>query len=102
MSPKRTEPDPTFKRPISDFIRVVLPAPLRPISPVMLPCGSSSDTSRRICTLRIATLRPRMLSMQGPNHVAPHLGVGERGLRRRVGDDAPVVEREHATGEAAH
>src|SRR5215472_5891861 len=101
MSPKVTAPLATFKRPISDFISVVLPAPFRPISPVMDPSGSSSDTSRRICTLRIATLRPRMLSMQVSHHIAPHLGVGERGLRRRVGDDAAVVEREHAGGEAA-
>src|SRR5712691_269867 len=49
------------------------------------------------------TLRFSTLSTQHPtHHVALHLRIGERDLRRRVGDDAPVVEREHALGKAAH
>src|SRR5882672_12971157 len=101
-SSKFTVPLETFSRPMRLFMNVVLPAPLRPISPAMLPRGSSSETSRRMGTPLMATFSPRMLSMDSADHIAPHLGVVQRGLRRRVGDDAPVVEREHAPGEAAH
>src|SRR2546430_6473927 len=49
------------------------------------------------------TLRFSTLSTRHPtHHVALHLRIGERNLRRRVGDDAPVVEREHAPGKAAY
>src|SRR5262245_49223202 len=102
MSPKRAVPLATGSRPMRLFMSVVFPAPLRPIHPVMLPAGRSSETSRRSCTLRIATLSLLTLSTRLPDHVALHLGVAQRALRRRVRDDAAVVEGDDALGEAAH
>src|SRR5690349_14302505 len=84
---------------------VVLPAPLRPIKPIIAWLGTESETPRRICTALIATLRlvsSSMRGLQAADDVAAHLRIGERDLRFRVGDDAAVVEREHALGEAAH
>jgi hypothetical protein len=49
-SKKRIWPPEAFRSPITLFMSVVLPAPLRPMRPVMLPPGTSSDTPRRICT----------------------------------------------------
>src|SRR2546422_7996189 len=93
----------TLRIPMMLFMSVVLPAPLRPMSPAIVPTGSASETSRRIRTDWIETLRFSTLSTQHPtHHVALHLRIGERNLRRRVGDDAPVVEREHAPGKAAY
>src|SRR5262245_50138660 len=87
---------------MTDFISVVLPAPLRPIRPIIAPLGTSSDTSRRMRIAPIDTLRFSILSIAHTDYVALHLRVLERGLRRRVGDDAAVVEGEHAPGKAAH
>src|SRR3954470_7824108 len=95
ISLKKTRPDPALSNPMMLFMSVVLPAPLRPMRPVMLPVGSSSETSRRICTDWIDTLSASILSMDA-HDVALHFGIGERGLRRRVGDDAAVVEGEDA------
>src|SRR5256885_7856421 len=92
-------------RPMTAFISVVLPAPLRPMRPIIACSGTASVTPRRICTALMATLRLRTSSMGGlcaADDVAAHFRVGERDLGRRVGDDAPVVEGEHALGEAAH
>src|SRR4051812_30044970 len=100
-SSKAIAPEPAFSNPMMLFMSVVLPAPLRPMRPVMLPVGSSSETSRRICTDWIDTLSASILSMDA-HDVALHFGIGERSLRRRVGDDAAVVEGEDARGEAAH
>src|SRR4029434_9397712 len=97
---RRTEPRPGFRSPMTDFMTVVLPAPFRPMRPVMEPAGTSSDTSRRICIDPIETLR-LWISSTLAHHVALDLRVGKRGLRRRVGDDAAVVEGEHALREAA-
>src|SRR3972149_1617617 len=102
-----------LSRPMMLFISVVLPAPLRPISPAMVPVGSCSDTSRKICTDWIETLRFATLSIcrafllvhpvqLASDHVALDLGVGERDFRRRVGDDASIIKSEHALREAAH
>src|SRR5262245_40251377 len=96
----RTEPRPDLSSPIIVFMTVVLPAPLRPMRPVIEPAGTWSDTSRRICIAAIETLRC-WISSTLAHHVALHLRIGERGLRRRVGDDAAVVEGEHALREAA-
>ena len=41
------------------FMSVVLPAPLRPMRPIIDCSGTASDTPRRICTALIATLRDR-------------------------------------------
>src|SRR5712691_8616925 len=110
MPSKFTVPLDALSRPIRLFMSVVLPAPFRPISPAMLPVGSSSETSRRICTAPIATLSAAILSTRRPllftleiaaNHVASHVRVAEHGVGAAVGDDPAVVEREHAPGEAA-
>src|SRR5262249_19602711 len=89
-----------LSRPITLFISVVLPAPLRPSRPVIEPAGTSSDTPRRICMAAIETFRFWMLSTLA-RHVALHFGIGERLGRRRVDDDAAVVEGEHPLREAA-
>ena len=62
------------------FMSVVLPAPLRPISPAIVPVGRSNDMSRRICTDWIATSRLRISSMRNrlqctADHVAPDFRV---------------------------
>src|SRR3954471_2690522 len=95
---KVTVPLATLSSPITLFISVVLPAPLRPIKPTIAPVGNSSVTSRRICTDWIATFRLTTLSMvarlaHAADHVALDLRVLEGDVRRRVGDDAPVVKR---------
>src|SRR5205814_6678060 len=67
--------------------------------------GTESVTPRRICTALIATLRSRSSSMrclQAPDDMAAHFRIGERDLGCGVGDDAAVVEGEHALREAAH
>src|SRR5438105_60987 len=85
------------------FISVVLPAPLRPMRPATMPAGSSSETSRRIWTAWIDTLRFSSLSTRHPaHHVALHLCIRERDLRRRVGDNATAAERQHPLRKAAH
>src|SRR5688572_16644504 len=99
---KLISPSLALRMPMTLFMSVVLPAPLRPMRPSMVPVGSSSETPRRICTALIDTLMFCTLSMRRPDDVAAHLGVGERGRGRRIGDDAPVVEGEHALREAAH
>src|SRR5829696_7446093 len=101
-SSKRTLPLPALSRPMTVLISVVLPAPLRPIRPVIEPAGNSSDTPRRMCTALIETLRALMLSTSAPHHVPLHFRILQGNRRRRVGDDAPLVEREHALREAAH
>src|SRR2546430_9969120 len=93
----RTEPRAALRSPMMVFMSVVLPAPLRPMRPVIEPGGTSSDTPRRICTAAIDTWRFSTLSTAADD-VALHLRIGERRLRRGVGDDAPVVEGEHAPG----
>src|SRR5690348_15682132 len=99
--PSNVMPPPAALRsPMTLFITVVLPAPLRPMRPVIEPLGTCSEMPRRICTLAMPTFRFSRLSTAA-DHVALHLRVGERRVRRRVGDDPAVVEREHALGEAA-
>src|SRR5438045_2365396 len=100
-SAQATRPPEALRRPITLFMSVVLPAPLRPMRPTMAPSGTSSETSRRMCIAAIETLRFSTLSMVTYD-VAPHLRIVEHHLRRSVGDDAAVVESEHALREAAH
>src|SRR5436190_6958272 len=97
---KRTVPL-ALSRPITAFMSVVLPAPLRPMRPIIEPLGTSSETSRRMRIAAIDTLRFSTLSTLA-HDVALDFGIGERRLRRGVGDDAAVVEREHALRKAAH
>src|SRR4051812_15521038 len=101
-SSKRIRPEDAFRSPITLFMSVVLPAPLRPMRPVMLPLGSSSDTPRRICTDWMETFRSSISSTGTSHDIPAHFRIGERGRRRGVGDDPAVVEGEHAPGEAAH
>src|SRR5512145_2611802 len=98
---KAMPPLAALRMPMMVFMSVVLPAPLRPMSPVIEPGVSSIETSRRICVPAMDTLTRSTLST-GACDVALHLRIAERGLRRRVGDDAAVVEGEHALREAAH
>src|SRR5918994_294366 len=93
---KRTAPAPGLSSPITVFISVVLPAPLRPIRPVIEPAASSSDTPRRMCTDAIETFRLLMLRTRASHHVTLHFGILQRHARRVVGDNAAVVKREHA------
>src|SRR5687767_7604933 len=92
---KLTLPLAALRMPMIVFMSVVLPAPLRPMSPVIEAGAISSDTSRRICVPAIETLTRSILST-GARNVALHFRIAERHLRRRVGDDAAVVEGEHA------
>ena len=89
-------------------ISVVLPAPLRPISPVNFPVGNSMLTSRRMLTEPIETSSPSSLTMgcllgrgtlRRSRTCAPRCPEERR--RVAVGDDAALVEREHALGVAA-
>src|SRR5262245_11512676 len=77
---------------------VVLPAPLRPISPANCPASSVRLTARRIATGPIATSRSCNSSMGTAfsGDVPPHLGIVEHPCRSAVGDHTPVVEREDA------
>src|SRR5260221_4410143 len=94
---KRTEPL-ALSRPMIAFMSVVLPAPLRPIRPIIDPDGTSSETSRRICiapieTSRLATLSTAVVPLIATAYdVTLHLGILQHRLGRRVGDDAAVVE----------
>src|SRR5437879_137608 len=98
--------------PISARINVVLPAPLRPMRPHISPSARSSEASRTIGTGPIATSSERTLSIGRPRQHRKvllgssdqqlHSGVAERLVRRAVGDQRAVVEREHSFGEAGN
>src|SRR5687767_12724946 len=85
---------------------VVLPAPLRPISPTNWPAPTLRSTPRRMLAPWIATWSPSTPSIEHlldaarrvvfADHRRAHRGVGEHRLRCTVGDDAALVEREHA------
>src|SRR5690554_6582129 len=94
--------------PISARIRVVLPAPLRPMRPHIWPSFTVSVAPRMIGTGPIETSRFLTLSMVvrpcgGPQlHIGDqllHLRIAQSLLRRAVGNDGPVVEGEHAVSE---
>src|SRR5690606_6692541 len=80
-------------------MRVVLPAPLRPITPAMLPSSRRRSTPRRICTVWMETSRPSIVSMacslrRGPSagDIELHVGIGQHLGRCAVGDHPAVVE----------
>src|SRR3569832_1171055 len=94
------------KAPISARSRVVLPAPLRPMSPHISPSFTTSDAPRTIGTGPMETDRSAMLSMRrsarAHMHAGDqflHFGIAKRGIRRTVGDHRAVIERQHAVGE---
>src|SRR4051812_4291877 len=108
VSPKRMLPPLGLRMPMMVFMSVVLPAPLRPMRPIMDPVGSSSDTPRRMCTASMDTLRSWTLSTSAlqaltlAHHVPLYIGIGQHDRGRRVGDDAAIVEGDDPLGEAAH
>src|SRR6185437_11585130 len=99
------------RRPISARRSVVLPAPLRPISPHISPSLTASVAPRRIGIAPIDALRLETLSTGGspagdafePDAANQflHFRIVERLLGRAVGDDGAVVERKHAVGKTA-
>src|SRR5919106_6675715 len=100
VSSKLNFPALGLRMPMMVFMSVVLPAPLRPIKPIIEPVGSSSDTPRRMCTAAMETLRFSTLSTVA-HHVSLDVRICERDGRRRIGDDAAVIEGEHALCGAA-
>src|ERR1019366_9657169 len=94
--------------PISARSNVVLPAPLRPMSPHISPSFTASEASRMIGIGPIETLRFDTLSMARPRrggfqpHAADqllHAGIIQRLGRCSVRDDGAVIERQHPFGE---
>src|SRR5579872_5455231 len=97
--------------PISARMSVVLPAPLRPISPHISPASRWSEAPRMRTTGPIETLRFAILSMAGagcrgfelrPADQLLNAGIFQGLARRPVGDHRAVIEGEHAIGVAFH
>src|SRR3974390_3632631 len=93
------------KAPISARISVVLPAPLRAVSPHTSPSFTVREAPRTIGTGPKETERSATLSMRRP--LRPHVHAGDQFLhlriakgrvRRAVGDHRAVVEGKHAVG----
>ena len=83
---------------------VVLPAPLRPIRPANSPAPTSRLTPRRIADRPDRdrdAVKPQHADLLA-DHVAAHSRHRAARCRRPVGDDAAVVERDHARGVARH
>src|SRR6185312_9221359 len=99
------------RSPINARRSVVLPAPLRPISPHISPSLTTSVAPRRIGMAPIDALRLETLSTgcsPGSNTLEPgaadqflHLRIVQRLAGRSVGDDGAVVERKHPVGKTA-
>src|SRR5258707_13588175 len=92
---KRTAPPLALSKPISAFISVVLPAPLRPMRPIIEPLGTSTDTSRRMRIAAMDTLKFSALSTVAVD-VALHFRIGEPRRRLWVGYDWRVAKGEDA------
>src|SRR2546428_120425 len=75
---------------------VALPAPFRPMTPQRSPVGTWSDTARRIGVAPMLTSRRSTSSTPASRHVLAHARVAEDVGGRAVGQDAALVEREHA------
>src|SRR2546427_727533 len=89
--PARAGSAPTIAR-----TSVVLPAPFRPMTPQRSPVGTWSDTAGRIGVAPMLTSRRWTSSTPAPRHVLAHARVAEDVGGRAVGQDAALVEREHA------
>src|SRR5262245_19291117 len=94
--------------PISARIRVVFPAPLRPISPHISPSFTARDASRIIGIDPIETFRFSILSMTGPRFES-HAGddllyprVIQCLVRGAVGDDRAIVEGKNSVGKTSN
>src|SRR5262245_41809054 len=92
--------------PISARIRVVFPAPLRPIRPHISPSFTAREASRIIGIDPIETLRFSILSMTRPRP-EPHAGdeflhprIVQRLVRSAVGYHRAVVKSENTVGKA--
>src|ERR1700685_567352 len=90
---------------------VVLPAPLRPMSPYILPSSNAKDALRMIGIGPIDTLRSETLNMGGRTSggLDPgaadqglHAGIGQRRRRRAISDHGAVVKCQHTVGKALH
>src|SRR5215471_7665627 len=81
---------------------VVLPAPLRPMSPANSSASTSRSTSRRMATGPMDTDTPSSLSMRRllTDHIAAHILHAQHGLRRTIADDAALIECHHTAGKA--
>src|SRR5437764_3826022 len=96
--------------PMSARKSVVLPAPLRPMSPHISPSLTSREALRTTGTGPMATSRLLILSMDGglgarrlrPAYEVLHARIRERLRRRPISNYGPIVEREHAIREARH
>src|SRR5208282_4344823 len=104
-----TEPRRGGNRPMMLRIRLVFPAPLRPISPAMMPLGSSMVTSRRTVTAWIAASRPEILSTRDvlrfrahrhlpSDHVLAHISVAKHVSRSTIRQNASFVESDDPLG----
>src|SRR5512134_666890 len=80
---------------------VVLPAPLRPIRPANSPAPTPRLTPRRMATgpIDTETFSSRSTYVLS-DHVAAHLIGAQHCLRRPIGNDASIVERDNAAGVA--
>src|SRR4029078_13156246 len=92
--------------PMIERINVVLPAPFRPLRPTNFPLGTSIVTPRRMLTDAIETSSPLTCSMMASGfcaryfsgNVFSHFDIGQDRGRQAVGDDAALIEGEHALG----
>src|ERR1035437_5863113 len=107
MCPRSTLPA-TGLAPSGARSNVVLPAPLRPMSPHISPSFAASEASRMIGLGPIETLRFDTLSMARPRrggfqpHAADqllHPRIVQRLGRCPVRDDGAVIARQHPFGE---
>src|SRR6185436_16876583 len=104
-SSKRIVPWRAGRRPIIERIKVVLPAPLRPIRPANFPVGTFMLMPRRMLTDWMETSSPSMRSMLASaasaslaGHELADLGIIQNDARFAISDDAALVERQHPMG----
>src|SRR5215471_6987394 len=102
--PAKTIPPPCQEsRPITVRSSVVLPAPLRPMSPAICPRPTESDAPRRILVDLIDTSRRSMDSTVASRAARSlladdkfsHFGIAQHRVGLAVGDDPAFVESEH-------
>src|SRR6202521_2552981 len=93
-----------FIKPMIVRSKVVLPAPLRPISPANSPASTCRPTSRRMPTGPIDTDTQSSRSMRCllANDIAAHFLHAEHNLRRTIANDGAVVESHHAASKACN
>src|SRR6202000_482541 len=91
--------------------KVVLPAPLRPMSPHISPSSRAKEALRMIGIGPIDTLRLDTLSMGGSPSGDLDLraadqrlyaGIGQRRRRCAIGDHGAIVKCQHAIGKTLH